>query len=67
MKAKVGDTFNPGDLVYLDPADDVQTVSSAGTKAIGVYVGPLLSAAPAGSQVEVHLGHRYPGDTLMLA
>jgi hypothetical protein len=64
LYAKTSDAFNPGDLVY-STAVDSQTVSSAGTKAIGVYLGPAIGSAVAGQLIEVHLGHRFPGDTLV--
>lgn len=65
MVGKTGDAFNPGDLVYGDPADPA-TVSSAGTKAIGIYVGPAIAGNPAGGIVECLLGHRYPADSLIV-
>lgn len=63
--AKTGDTFAPGDLVYLDPATGSRGVQVAGTKAIGVYQGGSVTAA-AGQEIEVLLGHRFPGDTLVI-
>lgn len=65
LTAKTGDAFNPGDLVFAVAADP-QQVSSAGTKAIGVYLGGVIAAATAGQQVECKLGHRFPGDTLVM-
>lgn len=59
-----GESINPGDLVY---ATGPQIVSVSGTKAVGVYQGPAVATAPAGTQVEVLLGHRYPADTLVIS
>lgn len=61
--AKTGDTFLRGGLVYLDPATGGRGVSSAGTKAIGVYQGEQVTAV-AGQEIECLIGARYPGDTL---
>ena len=63
--AKTGDAFAPGDSVFAT-ATDAQTVSSAGTKAIGVYVGATIASATAGQEIEVRLGHRHPGDVLVM-
>lgn len=65
MKLKTGDAFTPGCLVY-GTAVDAQTISSAGTKAIGVYQGITVASAASGDVGEVELGHRYPGDTLVM-
>jgi hypothetical protein len=65
MLLKVGDVFAPGDAVYLSPADGAQVVSSAGTKSIGVFVGAGVTAV-AGSEGEVRIGCRHPGDTLKI-
>lgn len=62
--AKTGDAFNPGDLVYLAPATSSRGVSSAGTKAIGVYQGPVIASAVAGQEVEILIGARHPADAL---
>lgn len=64
-RLKPSDTLNPGDLVYLYPTDS-RGVQASGTKAIGVYQGATVTGAPSTSytEVEVLLGHRYPGDTL---
>ena len=64
MKLKVGDAFNPGDLVYV--GSDAQEVSSSGTKAIGVYQGKVIAAAVSGDEGEILLGHRFPGDVLVI-
>ena len=61
---KTGDSLNPGDYVYLYPTGGAQYVSATGTKAIGLFVGAAVSSAAAGTQVEVHLGCRHPGDSL---
>jgi hypothetical protein len=62
---KTGDTFNPGDAVFLDPASGAQNVQAAGTKQIGVYMGGTVTAT-AGQQGECLLGCRHPQDTLKL-
>lgn len=64
--AKTADAFAPGDLVYLDPATGTRGVTTTGTKAIGVYQGPAIASAAAGQEVEIMLGHRFPGDVLVL-
>jgi hypothetical protein len=64
LVAKTGDAFNPGDLVYLDPATGTRGVSSTGTKAIGVYQGKAIGSASAGQEIEVLLGTRFPADAL---
>lgn len=56
LKLKVGDVFNPGDLIYCT-AVDAQTVSSAGVNAIGMYVGPSITAV-AGSEGLCRLGQK---------
>jgi len=63
LKAKVGDAYAPGDKVYAD-ATDAQTVSSAGTKVIGVYQGSTIATAVAGDMVECLIGSRFPTDAL---
>jgi hypothetical protein len=61
---KTGAALNPGDSVYLDPANGTYHVQEAGTKAIGIYAGPAISSAVAGQLIEVLLGCRHPGDVL---
>lgn len=56
LKLKSGDTFNPGDLVYAT-AVDAQTVSSAGTNAIGIFQDATIVAS-SGSEGQVLLGNR---------
>jgi len=63
---KTGDALNPGDLVYLNPAAGTYHVQAAGTKAIGIYDGPVIASAAEGQEIEVLLGCRHPGDTLRL-
>ncbi len=63
---KTSDAINPGDLVYLDPTAGAYHVSSAGTKAVGVYGGPAIASAAAGQEIEVLLGARHPDDSLHL-
>lgn len=67
LQLKTGDSLNPGDLVYLDPATSAYAVQAAGTKAIGVYQGAAIAGAAAGTMIEVLLGCRYPQDVLKLA
>lgn len=62
--AKTGDAFTAGQEVYLDPVSGSQNVQAAGTKAIGIYVGPAIASATAGQEIEVHLGCRYPEDAI---
>ena len=62
---KGGDALVPGAMVYLDPASGAQNVQAAGTKAIGVYYGPAITAAAGGSVIEVVIGARYPTDSLV--
>ena len=64
---KTGDSLNPGDLVYLDPATAAYGVAATGTKAIGVYQGKAIAGAAAGTHVEILLGSRFPQDVLKLA
>lgn len=56
LKLKVGDTFNPGDLVYAT-ATDAQTISSAGVNAIGVFIDAAITAV-AGSEGIVRLSQK---------
>jgi hypothetical protein len=64
---KTGDALNPGDLVYLNPADGAYHVQAAGTKAIGLYAGAAIASAFAGQLIEVLVGCRFPGDALQLS
>lgn len=64
LVAKTGDAFNPGDLVYANPAAGNYHVQAAGTKAIGVYQGPAVASAAAGQEIEILLGTRFPADAL---
>jgi hypothetical protein len=61
---KTGDSLNPGDGVYLDPATGTRGVQAAGTKIIGIYQGKAIAAAAAGTEIEVLIGARYIGDVL---
>jgi hypothetical protein len=65
LTLKTGDAFNPGDLVYYGGA--AQTISSTGTKAIGIYQGLAVASAVAGQIGEALVGHRFPGDALETA
>jgi hypothetical protein len=64
-QAKTGDVFQPGALVYLDPATGGRGVAASGTKAIGVSIGPSVTAV-AGQEIPIRVGARYPLDTLKL-
>lgn len=63
-----GDTINPGDKVYLIPglgaASAYTVTTSAGAHEVGVYQGPAIAGAPAGTFIDVLVGVRYPNDTL---
>lgn len=63
--AKTADAFSPGDQVFA-AGIDAQTVSSTGTKGIGIYVGGVIASASAGQEIIVRLGHRFPGDKLVM-
>ncbi len=59
----------PGQSMYATPASGARYVqplnaAATGTKIIGTYQGPTISSTVAGSEVEVLIGSRYPGDTL---
>jgi hypothetical protein len=64
LKLKSGDTFNPGDLVYGD-STDAQTVSSAGTNAIGIFQDAAIVAS-SGSEGQVLLGLRFRTSGLVI-
>lgn len=64
LKLKNGDTFSPGAPVYAT-AVDAQTVSSAGTNVIGIYVGPTVTAGAATEGV-CRLGSRYYAGTIQV-
>lgn len=57
LKLKSGDQFVTGDGVYAT-ATDAQTVSSAGSKLIGVYQGPTVTAGASTTGV-CRIGCRY--------
>lgn len=64
---KTGDTLNPGAPVYLFPTTWTNRgIQASGTKIIGVYQGSAVTGGPstAPTEVEIYIGHRYPGDTL---
>lgn len=67
LTLKTGDSINPGDLVYPSFTDD-QTVTSSSVSgvSIGVYQGKALSSVASGTTIDVLLGHRYPGNTLVM-
>ena len=61
---KTGDTINPGQMVYQDAGGsaDPQTVTvtlPVGATAIGMYQGYAITSAPAGTKVQVLVGHNY--------
>ena len=63
---KTGDALNPGQAVCLNPADGAYHVTSVppvNGVAIGIYQGPVIAAATAGQEIEVHLGCCYPTST----
>ena len=62
---KAGDVIIPGQVVYADPPSGHMNVSVTGTKVIGVYQGPALTAGPL-ELVDVLIGARYPTDALHL-
>jgi len=64
LTLKTGDSLNPGDNVYLDPATGADGVQAAGTKAIGIYQGKAIAGAAAGTQIEVLVGCRFKDDVL---
>lgn len=61
---KTGDSINPGDLVGLDPATGTRGVSvTITTNSIGIYQGPAIATAAAGTEVEIYLPFvRFAGD-----
>ena len=61
---KTGDSINPGDLVYLDPATGTRGVTVTGTKAIGIYTGKAIASAAAGTEIICLIGARHPADAL---
>jgi hypothetical protein len=65
---KTGSTLTVGGLVYLDPATATNGVAATGTKAIGVYTGAqgAISGSAAGLVINVKIGHRFPGDSLVV-
>lgn len=66
LALKTGDSLSPGDLVYLYPTGGSYHIQASGTKAVGVYQGSAVTGGPSDTPtlVEVHLGHRFPGDSL---
>lgn len=54
---KTGDSLNPGQVVGLYPTAGTRGVSSTvTTNAIGVYQGPAIANAAAGTEVEIYMG-----------
>lgn len=62
--AKTGIALAPGDSIYLDPATGTRGVTNTGTKAIGIYQGPVIASSVAGQEIEVLFGCRHNGDSL---
>lgn len=62
---KGGDSAVPGSKLYLYPNPSVGNnfVSVSGTKVIGVYGGPSITAATGGQEISAKLGARYPDDS----
>lgn len=60
---KTGDTFTAGAPVYAYTAGGNNYITSGGTKAIGVFQGPTVTAS-AGDVGSALIGHRYPNDSL---
>lgn len=55
---KTGDSLNPGDKVGLDPATlpvGRGVTATIVTESIGVYGGPAISSAAAGTEIEIYL------------
>lgn len=61
LKAKTGDAFVKGDLVYLTTVDaQTVTVTDPGDGLyIGVYLGGAIASAAAGQLIEVMIKQRY--------
>lgn len=54
---KTGDSLNPGQQVGSYPTAGTRGVSSTiTTNAIGVYQGPAIASAAAGTEVEIYMG-----------
>ncbi len=61
---KTGDSVNPGDDIYLDPGTGTRGVTVTGTKSIGLYQGPAIAGAAAGTEIPVLIGCRAKNDSL---
>jgi len=66
LVSKTADAWVPGQDVYPYGTGGAYYVTTSGSKSIGIYQGPTIASAAAGQEIEVMLGHRYPGDTLVL-
>jgi len=64
MVLKTGDSINPGDDVFFDPATGTRGVTVTGTKSIGLYQGPAIAGAAAGTEIPVLIGCRAKNDSL---
>lgn len=54
---KTGDSISPGQLVGLYPTLSPRGVSvTVTTSAIGIYQGPAIASAAAGTEIEVYIG-----------
>lgn len=60
---KSGDTFTAGAPVYAYPVGGKNYIQASGTKSIGVFQGPTITAASSDTGLAL-IGHRYPGDIL---
>lgn len=64
---KTGDNLSPESPVYLGNALDAQTVTATqpgSKKAVGLYQGPAITNAAAGTKINVLFGALYPDNTL---
>jgi hypothetical protein len=69
MTLKTGDTFNPGDLVYPSVGDDAQTITTSNPcsgSACGVFQDSAVASAASGQKGRAVIGHRFPGNTLVI-
>lgn len=61
---KTGDSINPGQMLGLYPTAGTRGVSSTiTTNSVGVYQGPAIVTAAAGTEIEVYLGRALIGGT----
>ena len=63
---KTGDSLAPGALVGLDPATGIDGVTATiTTNSIGIYQGPAISSAAAGTKVEILVGCQHPNSNII--